>query len=78
MDSKESNTRLVAVVKGDNKNTMNDLANLSCKYEYDSVHKTSKNQTLKFKCMHSMVKRDIKKTKKVKNIKKTKKKSYKR
>ena len=56
---------------------MNKTTNLSCKYEYDSVHTTSKNLTIKFECMTSMIKRDLKKTIKVKNIKKTKKKAIK-
>ena len=52
---------------------MNNTINLSCKYEYDKVHKTSKKQSANIKCMHSMVKRDIKKNKKVKTNKKDKK-----
>merc|ERR1712081_41242 len=69
MDLRESKTRFVAVLKGDNKNTMNDLVNLSCKYEYDKVHKTSKKQSANTNCMYSMVKRDTKRTKKVKTTK---------
>ena len=52
---------------------MTNIVTLICKYEYDKVHETSKNQTSHTKCKYSIVKRDSKKTKKVKDSKKYKK-----
>ena len=55
---------------GDNKYNMTSKSKFICKYEYNTVHKTSETPIFNTDYIHSSKNRDVKKTKKVKKSKK--------